>query len=211
MTIQHILRPFVLGSILAAVGSAGLAAQASSPLAVFRGNLEPRVAGGYRLVGTADVEVVSPTYDLGRLVWAADLLGHEYEFELVDLGSQSGHHVVELRSARAITDDMHVTPLTLGRGWVVNIEAAAGSNVYLHAGLRKLTDFVQIKDHGSWILGPDAVFVGKVEASAAGRATVQGHMPALKELVGLDVTMQAVVVSKDGAYFSTPEVTTVVR
>lgn len=171
---------------LAALATTALPAQ------VFRlhGDIEA-TSTGFRLACSHDIELVSRSFSLRQLQRQSASLGHEYEMKVVDRRIP-GRTVLEVLQVQPAGDLIEISQMTVGKTYNVKIAPAQATKFAVFGGLRKKTSVALAPSIDGWILGRDAtlLYAGPV---VSGAATFQSQLPNDPTMVGVEVTMQAVL------------------
>jgi hypothetical protein len=167
----------------------GIAAQTQ----VVRGDVDG-VQGTNRFqLDCTQIPLVSNSVNLQALHDASRQQDIEYEMQVVNVGTLD-NPVLDVRSAVVIAETLDMGNLRFGRSENWRLFGAAGSAFGIFVTERANTSYIPFPGLGAWVVGPTAVLF-RSGVMPSGVFQFSFTMPTLPNLVGVEFTSQAVLVT----------------
>ena len=142
------------------------------------------------------IRLVSTTVNLQKLHDASRQNNIEYEMQVRDVSS-GGTKMLNVISAKAITEMMNMGNLRFGRSDTWEVFGPSGSLAVVFLQSRSMTSYLPLGSAGTWLLGGNAILFN-FGTITNGSFRFNFQPPTIQSLVGQEFSSQALIVSRNG-------------
>jgi hypothetical protein len=176
-----------------------LATNAAAQIETLRGKVEdvPGTANQFVLDGT-NLPMVSTTLKLHTLV------GQQAIMKVVNIGTPTVP-VIRVDGSTPTTKVMDMGNLRLGQSSTFEVSAPAGSAAFIFMDFQSNTGFIPAGALGTWLLGLSPYLLAGGITNGQNQFQTQFFTPANPQLLGLQMTSQALVGDHGTWFFSNPD------